>query len=108
MWTSKAKTQKGELSRDNESQEKSRFERWYKEQEIVQGTIVEISGHTGISQISFYICWLKQAKENFHGTQETKLNKTQTMEKNDGKKTVGNEVETSTQEEKKDSQTTQD
>lgn len=59
--TSNAKTQKGELSRDNESQGKSTFERWYKEQEIVQGTTVKISGQTGISQIPFYINWLEQS-----------------------------------------------
>lgn len=53
--------QKGELPRDNESQGEGRFETWCKEQEIMQGKIVEISGHTGISQIPFYISWLEQA-----------------------------------------------
>lgn len=53
------RAQKGELARYNEYWGESRFDRWCKEQETVQG--VEISGYTGISQILFYISCLEQA-----------------------------------------------
>lgn len=44
---------KGELSRYYESQGKSRSERWHKEQEIVQGTVAEISGDATQASVKF-------------------------------------------------------
>lgn len=100
---------RGELSRDNEPKRKSRFERWCKVQEIVQRTVVEISHPTGTRQIPFYISWLEQAnlKRISMALRKQSWTKSKPWKIMVKRKSVGNEVETSTQEEKKDSQTRQ-
>lgn len=64
----------------------------------VQGTVGEISGHTGISQIPLYINWLEQAhiKRIYMALRKEYLTKPLMWKIVRKRKAVGNEEETST------------
>lgn len=64
---------------------------------------MEISGHTGTSQIRLYINWLEQAhiKRIYLALRKQRWTKPQPWKIVRKRKAVGNEVETSIQEEKR-------